>query len=134
MARSFLETACQPNPGRSRPHSLGPMRARSLPLISLPTSGRYYHLARCYRAAAVATGGAVDRHSCCCCPSFPPALGREKGVQSPLLTPEVHPTPPSTSIPPPLTLHLHHHTSRGPQGFSSREVFLPGGQPECTVT
>ncbi len=25
MARSFLETACQPNPGRSRPHSLGPM-------------------------------------------------------------------------------------------------------------
>ncbi len=25
MARSFSETACQPNPGRSRPHSLGPM-------------------------------------------------------------------------------------------------------------
>ncbi len=25
MARSFSETACQPNPGLSRPHSLGPM-------------------------------------------------------------------------------------------------------------
>jgi hypothetical protein len=25
MARSFSETANQPNPGRSRPHSLGPM-------------------------------------------------------------------------------------------------------------
>ncbi len=46
-------------------------------------------------------------------PFLPIPLGREKGIQSPLSTPEGHPTPPSTSIPLPLTQHLHHHTSRG---------------------
>ncbi len=30
MARSFSETACQPHPGRSRPHSLGPMLASAV--------------------------------------------------------------------------------------------------------
>ena len=93
---------------------------------SAPYGGRYHQRARCYRAAA--TGGTVDRHSRRCCPSLPPPIGREKGIQSPLSTPDGHPTPPSIPIPP-LTLHLHHHTSRGhcqTPGFP-RERFSPLG-------